>query len=89
MDFLSMCTLIAGASLTLSEKIKNVFTPQTTLMKYVVSGISTLVMAIVANYVGNNLSLMLDPQQVLATFVISWLMSSGLYDYLKPLFKKK
>ena len=88
MDFLTTCTLIAGASLTLSEKFKDVFKPKTLLMKYVINGSATLVMAILANYIECNYSLMLNPYQILATFIVSWLMSGGLYDYLKPLFKK-
>ena len=107
--FIATCVLIAGASLILTEKFKDLFKTTEKGVKYVISFIATLIVSLSVKYLGaiatwNLLTLLgggklpdvpkIPDMQLgwgywIFMFILSWLMASGLYDYLKPLFKNK
>ena len=92
MDFLTICSLIAGMSLAITEKLKDVFQVSTKKASYIISFLSPAIVTILFGFLDKNIEeihLNGNLQTYLSYYAISWLMSSGLYDFVKPVFKNK
>ena len=92
MDFLTVCTLISGMSLAITEKLKDVFKVADKKSAYLLSLVSPAVVTVLFVFLDHSIAeinLNGNLQTYVSYFVVSWLMSSGLYDFMKPVFKRK
>ena len=91
MDFLTICTLISGMSLAITEKLKDVFQVSTKKSSYLVSFLSPAIVTILFAFLDKSIEeihLNGNLQTYLSYYAISWLMSSGGHDFIKKLFGK-
>ena len=91
MDFLTVCSLIAGMSLAITEKLKDMFGVTTKKASYILSFVAPAIVALLFAFLDKSIdevALNGNLQTYVSYYVVSWLMSSGGYDFIKKLFGK-